>query len=130
MQEDRDVAGESSCVRRSRTNTSLQSLGLLNETQRIEMSRKLSERLLREAKDDQSRLNLLFTLVASRPPDEVERKACLDLLMNWGRQHTSLGGELIIDWEGLQGRFGPPQNESQQSPHTQSESESTESVST
>ena len=33
---------ESSCVRRSRTNTSLQSLGLLNETQRIEMSRKLA----------------------------------------------------------------------------------------
>ena len=32
---------ESSCVRRSRTNTSLQSLGLLNETQRIEMSRVL-----------------------------------------------------------------------------------------
>ena len=42
---------ESSCVRRSRTNTSLQSLGLLNETQRVEMSRKLAERLLHEARD-------------------------------------------------------------------------------
>ena len=37
---------ESSCVKRSRSNTALQSLGLLNETQRIEMSRKLAERLL------------------------------------------------------------------------------------
>lgn len=33
--------------------------------------------------------------------------ACLDLLMNWGRQHSNLGGELILDWEILQGRFGP-----------------------
>ena len=31
---------ESSCVKRSRTNTSLQSLGLFNETQRVEMGRK------------------------------------------------------------------------------------------
>ena len=39
---------ETSCVRRSRTNTSLQSLGLLNETQRLEMARALAERLLRD----------------------------------------------------------------------------------
>lgn len=71
---------ESSCVRRSRTNTSLQSLGLLNETQRIEMARKLAERLLTEAKNDSSRLELLFTLVASRAPDDTEREACLGLL--------------------------------------------------
>ena len=43
---------EASCVRRSRTNTALQSLGLLNETQRLEMSRMLAQRLLREAGDD------------------------------------------------------------------------------
>ena len=33
--------------------------------------------------------------------------ACLDLLMNWARQHSNLGGQLILDWEELQGRFGP-----------------------
>lgn len=71
---------ESSCVRRGRTNTSLQSLGLLNETQRIEMSRKLAERLLTEAQDDDRRLDLLFTLVASRPPNDAERAACDGLL--------------------------------------------------
>ena len=71
---------ESSCVRRSRTNTSLQSLGLLNETQRMEMARVLAGRLLREAKDDDGRLNLLFGLLASRNPNPRERAACLGLL--------------------------------------------------
>ncbi len=71
---------ESSCVRRSRTNTSLQSLGLLNETQRVEMARKLAERLVTEATDDDSRMDLLFTLVASRPPRDAERTACDHLL--------------------------------------------------
>ncbi len=79
---------ESSCVRRSRTNTSLQSLGLLNETQRIEMSRKLAERLLREATDDKSRLELLYTLLASRPPTDVERQACTGLLEAMRARYT------------------------------------------
>ena len=71
---------ESSCVKRSRTNTSLQSLALLNETQRIEMSRRLAQRLLREASNDTARLNLLFTLLACREPTDVERSACMQLL--------------------------------------------------
>ena len=31
--------------------------------------------------------------------------ACLDLLMNWAKQHESTGGSLVIDWSSLQGRF-------------------------
>ena len=71
---------ESSCVKRSRTNTSLQSLGLFNETQRVEMGRKLAERLLKDAGDDRQRLDLLFTLLACRTANENERKACQGLL--------------------------------------------------
>lgn len=71
---------ESSCVRRSRTNTSLQSLGLLNETQRLEMARTLAARLLREGDSDAKRLNNLFSLLASRKPSDRERSACLFLL--------------------------------------------------
>ena len=71
---------ESSCVKRSRTNTSLQSLGLYNETQRVEMGRKLAERLLKDAGDDRQRLDLLFTLLASRTAKENARKACQGLL--------------------------------------------------
>jgi len=71
---------ESSCVRRSRTNTSLQSLGLFNETQRVEMGRKLAERLLRDADATSARLDRLFTLIASRLPTAQERSACESLL--------------------------------------------------
>jgi MFS superfamily sulfate permease-like transporter len=31
--------------------------------------------------------------------------ACLDLLMNWARQHESTQGRLVIDWESLHARF-------------------------
>ncbi|MBC7773496.1 MAG: DUF1553 domain-containing protein [Pyrinomonadaceae bacterium] len=71
---------EASCIRRSRTSTPLQSLGLLNETQRVEMSRKIAERLLREAASDDKRMDLLFTLLASRSPTELENRVCSSLL--------------------------------------------------
>ena len=71
---------ESSCVRRSRSNTALQSLGLLNETQRTEMARSLAGRMLKAAGDDHARIDQLFTLLACRPADEAERGACSDLL--------------------------------------------------
>jgi hypothetical protein len=71
---------ESSCVRRSRTTTSLQSLGLFNETQRVEISRKLAERLLRECDNDRDRIDRLFGLLACRPASDTERSACLSLL--------------------------------------------------
>jgi MFS superfamily sulfate permease-like transporter len=31
--------------------------------------------------------------------------ACLDLLMNWAKQHEGNGGSLVIDWESLQVKF-------------------------
>ena len=71
---------ESSCVERSRSNTPLQSLGLLNEIQRIEMSRMLAQRLMREGRDDTERLDLLFTLLTCRKPADYERAACTKLL--------------------------------------------------
>ena len=72
---------ESSCVRRSRTNTPTQSLALFNEPQRVEMGRHFGERLMSEAEADNSfaRIRLLFKLVASRPPDEGEEALCLAL---------------------------------------------------
>jgi hypothetical protein len=79
---------ETSCVKRSRTNTPLQSLGLLNEIQRLEMSRMLAERLLRNGKNDASRLDLLFTLLASRKPNAAERAACMKLLEIMRKRYT------------------------------------------
>ena len=71
---------ESSCVRRSRTNTPLQSLGMFNETQRVEMGRSFAERLIRSDKETADRIDLMFRLLAHRPPSDDQRRACLDLL--------------------------------------------------
>ena len=81
---------EASCVRRSRTNTPLQSLALFNEPQRVEAARKLAERLIKERKKDDARLDLLFTLVASRKPSATEREACSKLLQS---QRKRLAGK-------------------------------------
>ncbi|MCA9199045.1 MAG: PSD1 domain-containing protein [Planctomycetales bacterium] len=71
---------ESSCVRRSRTNTSLQSLGLLNETQRVEMARKFAERLVKTADNDSQRIDQMFRLLACRAANDREQAACVQLL--------------------------------------------------
>ncbi|MGD9634390.1 MAG: STAS domain-containing protein, partial [Pirellulales bacterium] len=31
--------------------------------------------------------------------------ACLDLLMNWAKQHEATGGRLVIDWDSLHANF-------------------------
>ena len=31
--------------------------------------------------------------------------ACLDLLMNWEKEHTAMGGSLVIDWDSVTARF-------------------------
>ena len=71
---------EFSCVRRSRTSTAQQSLGLLNETQRIEMARKFAERLIQDADSDDERSDLMFRILASRSPTAGEKAACRTLL--------------------------------------------------
>lgn len=86
---------ESSCVRRSRTNTPLQSLGLLNETQRIEMARMFAERLLKERTDDASRLELMFELLASRAPLASERLACDSLLERMKERYTGAEDDAV-----------------------------------
>ena len=34
--------------------------------------------------------------------------ACLQLLIDWERQHEATGGRLVLDWENLHARFAPP----------------------
>jgi mono/diheme cytochrome c family protein len=64
---------ETCVVRRARTNTPLQALILLNDPTYLEASRKLAERILREAPADlDGRLHFLFRTVTSRAPTETE----------------------------------------------------------
>lgn len=80
---------ESSCVRREVTNTALQSLAILNETQRLEMSRKFAERLIKAHTDDAERITEGFWLLASRPPADAELATLLELLNSMKQRFSS-----------------------------------------
>jgi MFS superfamily sulfate permease-like transporter len=63
------------------------------------------------------RLPVLANALEKVPPDtelhvDLERldyidHACLDLLMNWAKQHEAVGGRLVIDWNSLHAQFAP-----------------------
>jgi len=71
---------EFSCVGRSRSNTPLQALALMNDVQHIEAARAFAERLLAEKSTDTKRLALAFRSVTARQPDTRERKLLTDSL--------------------------------------------------
>jgi hypothetical protein len=63
---------ETCTVRRARTNTPLQALILMNDPTYVEASRKLAERLMKEATAAPERINLAFRLAVARPPTAKE----------------------------------------------------------
>jgi hypothetical protein len=69
-----DAPSRESCiVRRERTNTPLQALLLMNETQFVEASRSLAERGMKEAgAKPEERLAFIFRLATARKPDDKE----------------------------------------------------------
>ncbi|QDT09755.1 DUF1553 domain-containing protein [Planctomycetes bacterium K23_9] len=66
-------------VKRSRTNTPLQALVLLNDVQFVEASRSLAARLLGES-DDHSRITAAFLSLTGREPDATEMSLLVNLL--------------------------------------------------
>jgi Protein of unknown function (DUF1553) len=73
--------GESSCVRRSRSNSPLQALVALNEPMFVECAQALARKTVTEGGASESdRLTFAFRSVLSRPPTEAEQKALLALL--------------------------------------------------
>jgi hypothetical protein len=97
---------ETSCVARSRTSTPLQSLGLFNETQRLEMSRVFAERLIRDVRDDSGRIGQAFELLACRQPTDRERRACERLLgaMRLRYQKSKSDARSLLDRTGSASR--------------------------
>jgi len=70
---------ETCTVRRQRTNTPLQALVLMNDPTYIEASRKLAERLMKEAKSDKDRVTLAYRLAMGRAPKAEEIRVLLKL---------------------------------------------------
>jgi mono/diheme cytochrome c family protein len=73
--------GDSSCVRRLRSNTPLQALTTLNETLFVECARALARRALEDGgRTDAERVTYAFRRVLGRAPTDEERTVLLDLL--------------------------------------------------
>ncbi|HEX4772957.1 MAG TPA: PSD1 and planctomycete cytochrome C domain-containing protein [Bryobacteraceae bacterium] len=73
--------GDSSCVRRARSDTPLQALTTLNEPLSMETARALAWKTLREGgSTDADRVRFAFRRCVSREPDAKERAALQDLL--------------------------------------------------
>lgn len=74
-----DMPGREMCaVRRSRTNTPLQALSLLNEVTYVEASRSLAERMLMEGGQAASdRVRFAFRLATAREPTQQEQNTLL-----------------------------------------------------
>ena len=77
-----DAPSRESCtVRRSRTNTPLQALALLNDVQMVEAARRLAQRILSEGEGDvAARANGGFRWVTSREPTANEQAILLQVI--------------------------------------------------
>ncbi len=77
-----DTSSREVCtIARSRTNTPLQALVLLNDVQFVEAARYLAQHVLSiKDKDNQQRIQTAFVRLAGRQPDELETSTLLELL--------------------------------------------------
>jgi mono/diheme cytochrome c family protein len=69
-----------SCTRRSRSNTPLQALTLLNDQAYFELAQGLAARVLKEAAGDADRLRVAFRLCVARTPTQAEQDRLAALL--------------------------------------------------
>jgi hypothetical protein len=89
--------GDSSCVRRERSNTPLQALTTLNETLFLESAQALARRVLTDAgNSDQERLTYAFRRTLSRKPVDAESTELLALLR---KQKERLAEGWLNAWE-------------------------------
>ncbi len=71
---------ETCLIRRTRTNTPMQALVLLNDPTYVEAARKFAERVMRHAPDDAERFSHAFDIALSRSPQPDESAILLQVL--------------------------------------------------
>ena len=85
-------------VRRSRTNTPLQALILMNDPTYVEASRKFAERIMQKEKTPEARLTLAWRLATARTPTERESailKRVLDKQLQIYQENPKLAQDLM-----------------------------------
>ena len=86
-----DATARLACtVRRSRTNTPLQALTLLNDPVYVEAAKSLADRVLAEKKDEllDMQIDFAFQLCTARKPTETERHVLADLYRSQLEEHA------------------------------------------
>ncbi len=95
--------GDAACVRRTRSNTPLQALVVLNEPQFVECAKAMASRVLKFDGSDDDRLQYAHQLCTSRPATEKEL-AILNKLLSSQRERLESGelnaSELVGDDSG------------------------------
>ncbi|MFO0918851.1 MAG: DUF1549 and DUF1553 domain-containing protein [Planctomycetaceae bacterium] len=90
---------EQFCTRRERTNTPLQALQLMNDTQHFEAARALADRLLAEGgAQPESRIEFAYLTVLSRKPDAEESatlRAALEQYLARYRQNPAAARQAV-----------------------------------
>jgi hypothetical protein len=81
---------DTTCTRRTRSNTPLQSLTLANDVAALEMATALGRRLWEHTGDDSARMQLAFESCLARRPTAAEAQSMLDY---WSRQKDELRSE-------------------------------------
>jgi hypothetical protein len=100
--------GNTSCVRRVRSNTPLQALMLLNETVSMESAQAFARKILEEGgASDTERLTYAFKRAVSRAPSEAELKT-LEALM--AKQKARIADGWLNPSELATGRSNIPEN--------------------
>jgi hypothetical protein len=86
---------DAACTRRQRTDTPLQALVSMNETLRLEASRKLAERLILDSPKVDARLDLLGELLLARDWKPQEKAVLENALMQYRATYNKNPGDAV-----------------------------------
>jgi hypothetical protein len=109
-----DAPDRETCViRRSRTNTPMQALVLLNDPTYVEAARKFAERVLLHVNGEQERLAFAFEIALCRPPQPEETAILLDELQAARRRFdadpAAAGKLLAVGSSPASDKLSPPE---------------------